>query len=238
MTMELSPFDVGPTLVGLRCVFPGFPSPPPFRLFVLTFRNPTGGRRKFDAGLLMGQSPVLSIDPDATYTSLKAGLADAGATLLGGALDDLPAAFRGALPQARAGLTTAGKVAPATRTIDDWSTVDASQAYNLWRAFDDHGGINTSFDGKVIKLTETAGVVADGCVAPGADPTPAQLAPGALTFDRAGKRLLVRTGGGGWLVVTRLTVEGKAARSAVEFVNGYRLRKLAPGTARFGSGDP
>jgi methionyl-tRNA formyltransferase len=164
---------------------------------------------RMDAGLDTG--PILTqraipVAPDETGASLHDKLAVLGGDLL---LDTLPGYLDGSItpqPQDDAQATLAPRIRKDEGHID-WSA-PAQAIDRTVRAFTPWPGTFSFWDGKLLKIV--AGSVARAATA--------QAAPGTVVSNHGA--LAIATGDGLYLP-TRLQLEGRAAASAAEFVNGY-----------------
>jgi methionyl-tRNA formyltransferase len=164
---------------------------------------------RMDAGLDTG--PILTqraipVAPDETGASLHDKLAVLGGDLL---LDTLPGYLDGSItpqPQDDAQATLAPRIRKDEGHID-WSA-PAQAIDRTVRAFTPWPGTFSFWDGKLLKIV--AGSVAREATA--------HAAPGTVVSNHGA--LAIATGDGLYLP-TRLQLEGRAAASAAEFVNGY-----------------
>jgi methionyl-tRNA formyltransferase len=137
-------------------------------------------------------------------------LADIGAKLMVRTLSGLEQATLRATPQDHSQAT----LAPILQREDgrvDWNRT-AQQIFNCWRGFQPWPGAFSSFRGKKMILHGMK-MVAD---VPGSG-----VAPG--TLHRAGNRLLVACGGGTWLDLLELQMEGKRRMPVESLLNGLAL---------------
>jgi methionyl-tRNA formyltransferase len=164
---------------------------------------------RMDAGLDTG--PILTqraipVAPDETGASLHDKLAVLGGDLL---IDTLPGYLDGSItpqPQDDAQATLAPRIRKDEGHID-WSA-PAQAIDRTVRAFTPWPGTFSFWDGKLLKIV--AGSVAREATA--------HAAPGTVVSNHGA--LAIATGDGLYLP-TRVQLEGRAAASAAEFVNGY-----------------
>nr|CAG4641969.1 EOG090X0BM2 [Eurycercus lamellatus] len=176
----------------------------------------------FDVGDLVLQER-LAIEPQVTAVQLTDQLAHMGAELLVRCVADLERHLDRSAQQPTEGVTLAPKL-DAQLSHVDWSTLNASQVYNRWRATKHLFKLQTSFRGEVVKLD-------------GAEPPTTRLdqsavkveeaelsSPGRILFDRRRNLLLVRCKQD-WASFGLVTLPRRPVVRAIDFSNGY-LRKL------------
>jgi methionyl-tRNA formyltransferase len=164
-----------------------------------------------DTGGILMQQEVL-IQPDETAPELSARIAEAGAPLVAETLHGLLSGKLSPRPQNHSLAT----YAPLLKKEDgrvDWS-LSARAICNRMRGFAPWPGAYSGFRGRTCHLW---GRPLDAG-APGSAETPGKIHAG-------GKRMLAACGAGTWLEVTFVQLEGGKRISALEFLNGFRVRK-------------
>lgn len=164
-----------------------------------------------DTGPVLAQR-ALPIGAQDDAATLHDKLADLGAELVAGVLQDLIAGRARALPQPQAGVTYAAKIQKGEARLD-WSRPAAA----LERAVRAYHPATTVLDREPMRVWRAA-------VAPATEA--AEAAPGAATV--AGSRLIVACGDGA-LEILELQRAGGKRLSAAEFLRGRTL----PRGARF-----
>lgn len=168
---------------------------------------------RIDAGLDTGpmlDKVELGIAPSETAPELSKRLAEAGAGLIGGTLEKLAS---GAItPQAQD--DSQASLAPILKKEDgliDWSW-SAGQIYNRIRGLDPWPGTYSVFHGKQVQVWGRPGERGESAV------------PGTIVISSG--EVYAVCGGGSWLQLTEVKLEGRKRVTAREFANGARL---APG---------
>ena len=160
-----------------------------------------------DTGAVYSRSMIPILDWDTTGT-LTRNLAIVGSMAL---LDVLPQLVTGtiaAAPQPSEGATYSPMISKEAGRID-WS----KPAVEIWRqvqAFQPWPGAYTSWNGKTLKLIETAPSTIQSNAAPG------------TVFELSERRALGIATGEGTLVIKKLQLEGKKPVTAGEFLRGAR----------------
>ncbi len=158
-----------------------------------------------DHGPLIAQE-IADIEPFDNFFTLSDKLAKLSAKIINGALEDYASGRVTPLPQPEHGASQSGIILKKHGQIDWHKT--AQEIYNQFRAFYLWPGIWTTWNGKILKITECA---------PQDRAEGGQAEPGSVT-----EGLLAACGQGTWLKINRLQLEGKSEVSAQEFLNGYR----------------
>ncbi|MBX5448601.1 methionyl-tRNA formyltransferase [Thermogemmatispora sp.] len=168
-----------------------------------------------DAGIDTG--PILHqrrlpIAPDDTTETLSAKLADLGATAL---LETLPRWIAGEItpqPQDESQASYTRMLRKEDGQID-WQR-SAVWLARMVRAYTPWPGSYTFWRGKLLKILTATAMTGQAL--------PTGLPPGTVKrFTVAGDELLAVACGEGWLLVSRLQLEGRKAVSAAEFLRGY-----------------
>ncbi|MFZ0739165.1 MAG: methionyl-tRNA formyltransferase [Candidatus Acidiferrales bacterium] len=180
---------------------------------------------RIDAGLDTGpmlEKTEIGIATDETAPELSRRLADAGAPLIVNTLRKLE---RGEItPEAQD--SSKATLAPPLKKEDgriDWSQ-SSREIYNRIRGLEPWPGAHTTFRGQSVEIWGRPAERDDDAKRAGAT-----LAPGSLRAE--GKDIYVAAGGGTWLLLSEVRMEGRKRTSARDFANGARLK---PGDA-FGS---
>ncbi|WP_052887591.1 methionyl-tRNA formyltransferase [Thermogemmatispora carboxidivorans] len=169
-----------------------------------------------DAGIDTG--PILHqrrlpIDPDETTETLSAKLAELGATAL---LETLPRWIAGEItpqPQDESQASYTHLLRKEDGQIN-WQRPAAWLA-RMVRAYTPWPGSYTFWHGKLLKILQAAALTEAGSL-------PLGLPPGTVHgYTLADEELLAVACGEGWLLVSRLQLEGRKAVSAAEFLRGY-----------------
>ena len=170
---------------------------------------------QMDEGLDTGDvllQRVLSIAPEDTAETLAPRLAAHGGEALAEALAGLAAGTLAPVPQDAARATLAPILEREHGRID-W-TRPAEEIHDRLRGFTPWPGAWTTLDGKVLKVLAAAPERGDGT-------------PGAARRDARG--LVVASGEGTSLAITRLQLEGRGPQDAASFLNGLRRDALVLG---------
>lgn len=161
--------------------------------------------------------PVLAtvavpIDPQDTYASLEAKMADAAAELLVSHLDDLAAGNLEPREQDHDAATFTSIIGREDGFVR-WADVDAPAVERLRRAFDPWPGIYATWtrSGKPMRIKLLDVCASEG--RPGA-------APGTVWTNDAGEPVVAAKDGGVRLLMVQ--PEGKKPMTGVAFLNGYR----------------
>ncbi|XP_032785352.1 methionyl-tRNA formyltransferase, mitochondrial isoform X1 [Daphnia magna] len=171
----------------------------------------------FDVGDIV-QQLSLPIDPHISAVQLTDRLADMGANLLVRCISDLHYHLNRCTPQPSGGVTLAPKI-DATLSHIDWSSMNAAQIYNRWRATRHLFKLQTFFHGNNVKLND---------VEPPTTKAPTMFQdvvdrPGRIIVDRQRNLLFVRCQD--WVAFRHVTLHRRPVMSALDFFNGYLQKK-------------
>jgi methionyl-tRNA formyltransferase len=171
--------------------------------------------QKFDSGAILVQEQY-KIDEEQTFSTLAPELSDLGAMLLLRVLTDVNAYKSTKREQGNEGATKAAKPRTEDKFISDWSS--AVRNRNKFRAFDTlhcrflPGNQNLAFV-EVHLPSEKESYLHS-----------IKGAEKACLLLRDRSALAVKFADG-WLLVNKLKLEGKSTVTALEFYNGYLLRR-------------
>ena len=214
--IELFPFkglNIHPSLL------PKYRGPAPIQQALLNGDNETGvciieiHPDRFDAGRILHQSRYSLENQTKTFSQIAPELADMGGNLLLQVLKDLKFYQERAIDQ-RGDVIKAPKLKTADKFVHNWENVEEN--VNKYRAFDSlycrlsPGNQSVSFTGvRQSQLHDFNNVEASNgdCL---------------LLKD---KSALAIKFGNGWILVDKVKIEGKNALGALEFYNGYLLRR-------------
>lgn len=163
-----------------------------------------------DTGEILLQARV-PIGRDQTAEDLFPVLAATGARLMIETLDGLRDGSLTGRPQDHAQAT----LAPLLQREDgriDWRRA-AAEIYNRWRGFQPWPGAFTGFRGKKLTICRMR-------IPESAPQVPASDAPPG-TMHRAGARMLAACGGGTWVELLEVQMEGKRRMPVEAFLNGF-----------------
>jgi methionyl-tRNA formyltransferase len=166
---------------------------------------------RIDAGLDTGpllETTELAIGADETAPELSKRLADAGAPLIVSTLGKLERGEIVPKPQDNS-LATLARPLKKEDGATDWS-LTAQQIYNRIRGLDPWPGTFTTFRGQVTQFWGRPGVAGGVAGNPG-------------TIRVAHGQVFAFCGGGTWLQLTEVRLEGRKRVAARDFANGARL---------------
>jgi len=195
-------------------VLPKYRGPSPIQFALLNGDAQTGTTiflldEKVDDGPLLAQE-IANIDPSDNYFTLSDKLARVSAGVINQVINDYTSGNITPLPQdeARASLTKI--IAKADGKID-WNK-SAQEIYSQFRAFYIWPGIWTTWKGKKLKITD--------CVVN----TDLPIGHGSTDVYGCGAVIaggIVSCGGGTFLKINQLQLEGKSEVAIGDFLNGY-----------------
>lgn len=165
---------------------------------------------QMDAGPIISQARV-KINADWTAVELGRELAEAGARALASALDEIESGKATPRPQDDAQATPAPKLKKLDGLIDWPATAPA--IYNQFRAMQPWPGVFTAFKGAQIAVTGMKLLVNAG-----------STGQAGVIAGISNQGITVQAGTGA-VLVTQVKPAGKREISALEFVNGYRIKK-------------
>ncbi|XP_016950791.1 methionyl-tRNA formyltransferase, mitochondrial [Drosophila biarmipes] len=164
---------------------------------------------KFDIGAILAQREV-AIKPDVLMPELHASLALLGADLLVDTVNNLSERLKEAKPQDNTSASYAPKITNKITEIT-WSELSAFDIYTRHRALYGYKHLTTSFMGKQVQLLE---------LRLPEKPLVVQE-PGAFSFQRKRRSLLIGCAQKSQIEVLQLRVEGRKPISAQDFNNGF-----------------
>jgi methionyl-tRNA formyltransferase len=196
-------------------VLPKYRGPSPIQFALLNGEVQTGTSvflldQKVDDGTLLAQE-IVSIEPDDNYFTLSDKLARFSARLINQVIADYTSGKIAPLPQDEAAATYTKIISKADGKID-WQK-SAAEIYNKFRAFFIWPGIWTTWNGKILKITD--------CIP---DPDTRMAQSGSTDNYGCGVVLaggMVACGNNTFLQIKQLQLEGKSEVAISDFLNGY-----------------
>nr|AAK93089.1 LD21457p [Drosophila melanogaster] len=164
---------------------------------------------RFDIGDILAQREV-AINPDVFMPDLHASLASLGAELLVDTINNLSVRLKEAKPQDSSRVSYAPKITSKITEII-WSELSAIEIYTRHRALYGYKNLTTNFLGKQVQLLELR--LPEKRV-------PVQE-PGAISYLRKSRSLIIGCAQQSQLEVLQLRVEGRKPMSAQDFNNGF-----------------
>jgi methionyl-tRNA formyltransferase len=195
-------------------VLPKYRGPSPIQSALLNGDEQTGTSvfildQKVDDGSLLAQE-IIGIEPDDNYFTLSDKLAKLSAGIINRVIQDYTSGLVTPLPQDETRASFTKIIAKADGKIN-WQN-SAAEIYNRFRAFYIWPGIWTTWNGKIIKITD--------CLP---DPD-LQTESGSADNYGCGKMLeggVVACGNETFLQIKQLQLEGKSEVATADFLNGY-----------------
>lgn len=197
-------------------LLPKYRGPSPIQFALLNGDEQTGTSvflldQKIDDGPLVAQE-ITSIEPDDNYFTLSDKLAKLSARLINQAIADYTSGKITPLPQDEAASSYTKIITKADGKID-WNKF-AGQIYNQFRAFYIWPGIWTTWNGKILKITD---VVPSPPFQGGVPPEASAKGGGVV-----GEGGIVACGNNTFLQIKQLQLEGKSEVAMGDFLNGYK----------------
>jgi methionyl-tRNA formyltransferase len=195
-------------------VLPKYRGPSPIQFALLNGDEQTGTSiflldQKIDDGPLLGQE-IVNIDAGDNYFTLSDKLARLSAKIINSLIADYISGKITPLPQDEAQASYSKIIAKSDGKVD-WQK-SAAEIYNRFRAFYIWPGIWTTWNGKILKIT-------DCCV--NTDPRTEHGSTDGYGCGTILENGVVACGNNTFLKIKQLQLEGKSEVAIEDFLNGY-----------------
>jgi methionyl-tRNA formyltransferase len=196
-------------------VLPKYRGPSPIQFTLLNGDEQTGTSiflldKKIDDGPLLAQEAA-GIEPWDNYFTLSDKLAKVSAGIINQVIADYAGGKTTPLPQDEAAASFTKIITKADGKVD-WAK-SAAEIYNQFRAFYIWPGIWTTWNGKILKITD--------CVV-NTDLRIEHESTDAYGFGKVLEGGVVACGNNTFLQIKQLQLEGKSEVAVNDFLNGYR----------------
>lgn len=170
-------------------------------------------RDRFDAGQCLLQE-TFKISEDVMYDDLSNQLATLGTQMLMHALENLESLRKNPIQRGKMKASWAHRLTKEDGYID-WTDHTWSYIRRRWNALSTRVGVQTSWEGKKVKLIK----MSKECLQLTAEDTVSTI-PGEVKYDRDRDALYIRCRDG-WVGITELQFETKTVITAKDFANAY-----------------